>query len=650
MHIPQFLSAVADIVLPKKSFKSLSRTCSLLGAFAIASAFSASAFASCQYVVTNEWNSGFTGAIRVTNNTSAAVTGWNVSWKYNAGDVLTSSWNATVTGNNPYAATNISWNGAVPVGQTVEFGIQGNKGGSTAEIPAVTGSLCGGTVTSSSGAATSSSKSSVASVVSSASSKSSVASVASSSVKSSSVASSAISSVIASGEQCNWYGTLYPLCTTTTSGWGYENNKSCISRSTCVTQPAPYGVVGAASSVASSNSSVKSSVSSSVVVSSSSSKISSVSSLSSSKISSSASSKSSSSFSKSSSSVASSSGLTAVQLTQKMGVGWNLGNTLEAIGGETAWGNPLATQQLINSVKAAGFKTIRIPVAFSRFSDANNFVIDAAWMSRVEQVVNYALNADMYVMINIHWDGGWMQPTYAQQTYVNNRLNIMWNQIATKFRDYDDRLLFAGTNEVMVDGDYGTPTLEYYTVQNSFNQTFVNSVRGTGGKNASRFLVVQGFNTNIDHTVNFAKIPTDTTTNHLLMEVHYYDPYNFTLNASSNITQWGKNATDPSKTETWANESYTDAQFQKMKTNFVDKGVGVILGEYAAMSRTNIPDHEQYRLYWDQYISESAIDHQLVPVYWDAGYTGNNGSGLFDRNTGAQVYPAIIQAIVNAGN
>lgn len=339
-----------------------------------------------------------------------------------------------------------------------------------------------------------------------------------------------------------------------------------------------------------------------------------------------------------------------MQLTQKMGVGWNLGNSLDAIGGETAWGNPVVTQTLINSVKAAGFKTIRIPVAWSQFSDASNFVISTTWGARVEEVVNYALNADMYVIINIHWDNGWMQPTAAQQNYVNNRLKIMWTQIATRFQNYDDRLLFAGTNEVMVDGDYGTPTSEYYTVQNSFNQTFVDTVRATGGKNATRHLVVQGFNTNIDHTVNFAKIPTDSAKNKLLMEVHYYDPYNFTLNDKSNITQWGKNATDSSKTETWANEGYVDTQFQKMKTNFVDKGVGVILGEYGVVSRPDTSGHEAYRIYWNEYISQSAVDHQLVPVYWDNGYTGNAGMGIFNRSTGAQVYPNLIQALVKAAN
>ncbi len=214
--------------------------------------------------------------------------------------------------------------------------------------------------------------------------------------------------------------------------------------------------------------------------------------------------------------------LSSVEMAKNLNIGWNLGNSLEAIGGEPAWGNPQVSKRLIDSVKAAGFDAVRIPVAWSKFSDEENFIIQESWMNRVEEVVNYVLDNEMYAVINIHWDNGWMQPTYEEQDYVNNRLEIMWEQIAIRFRDYDDHLLFAGTNEVMVEGDYSTPTEEYYTVQNSFNQTFVNTVRETGGRNHYRHLVVQGFNTNINHTVNFAEIPEDVIEERLMMEVHYY--------------------------------------------------------------------------------------------------------------------------------
>jgi endoglucanase len=339
--------------------------------------------------------------------------------------------------------------------------------------------------------------------------------------------------------------------------------------------------------------------------------------------------------------------LTAVQLSQQMGVGWNLGNSLESwdngAGDENAWGNPDVTPEIIQAVKAAGFDTIRIPVAWSSFSDESTYTIDPAWLARVEEVVNYALAADMYVVMNEHWDGGWLNnPVYSQQDALNQRLGTMWTQIATHFRDYDRRLIFAGTNEVMMDGDYGTPTQEYVDVQNSFNQTFVDTVRATGGNNADRFLIVQGFNTNIDHTVDFAQIPQDTVSDKLFMEIHYYDPYNFTLNTDSQITEW------PSDEETWANEDWVDQQMAKMKTNFIDRGVAVLLGEYGVVSRTDVAGHEESRIRWNSYVTGAAADNGIVPVYWDNGYLGDGGLGLFDRNDGRQVYPDLITAIVDA--
>jgi len=345
--------------------------------------------------------------------------------------------------------------------------------------------------------------------------------------------------------------------------------------------------------------------------------------------------------------------MTSIQLSKEMVPGWNAGNSLDAIGGETAWGNPLITQKLIDSVKAAGFKTVRIPVAWSNGMDTSTFSINPTLMARVEEVVNYVLNDSMYAIINIHWDGGWMQPTYAKQEYVNNRLAVLWQQIAVRFRDYDDHLIFAGTNEVMVDGNYGTPTQEYCTVQNSFNQTFVTAIRSTGGRNVYRHLAVQGFNTNINYTVSYFTAPKDVVINRLMVEVHYYDPYNFTLNENSSITQWGKNATVPLKTETCANESYVDAQFQKMKTKFIDSGYAVLLGEYGAIARLNLgsatlnDEHAEFRRYYIEYVTGSMVKHGLVPVIWDNGYTGDKSLGLFNRQTGSHVYRSIIKTIMD---
>jgi endoglucanase len=339
--------------------------------------------------------------------------------------------------------------------------------------------------------------------------------------------------------------------------------------------------------------------------------------------------------------------VTALQFAHEMGIGWNLGNSLEATGGETAWGNPPVTRALFDAVKAAGFRTVRIPLAWKQYADADDR-IGAAWMARVTRVVDDARAAGLVAIINIHWDGGWMQPTCANQAAADARLAKFWTQIANNFRSHDDGLLFAGTNEVMVAGDYKAPTAEYAAVQNGFNQVFVDAVRATGGNNATRFLVVQGFNTNIDFTVDTARVPVDTVPGRLMMEVHYYDPYDFTLNAQSAVWQWGAGATDPKASEPWADEAHVDAQFEKMKVRFVDRGIPVILGEYAAVSRTDIPGAEAHRLRWTRYVTRSALAHGAVPIWWDPGSTGNHSSGLFDRKTGAQVHPALVGAIVDA--
>lgn len=346
--------------------------------------------------------------------------------------------------------------------------------------------------------------------------------------------------------------------------------------------------------------------------------------------------------------------ISSINLAKAMMPGWNIGNSLEATGGETAWGNPKVTQTLIDSVKKAGFNAIRIPVAWSNnFSDATTYTISDTWKARVAEVVNYAIKDGMYAIINIHWDGGWMDtPTYAQQKTINARLATMWKQIALYFRDYDSHLLFAGTNEVMMTGDYSAPTSEYYTVQNSFNQTFVSTVRSTGGRNMYRSLVVQGYNTNIDYTVSYLILPTDPASGRMMVEDHYYDPYNFALNTGTGYTtEWGKNAT--TSVDTWGQEDYADSQFAKLKTAYIDKGVPVIIGEYGAIARTGLGSDSanalqaSFRLYYMQYITQSIESHGLTPFVWDNGTTGDDGFGLFDRTTGAQKYPAIISAIVN---
>lgn len=347
----------------------------------------------------------------------------------------------------------------------------------------------------------------------------------------------------------------------------------------------------------------------------------------------------------------------AMQFAAQLSPGWNLGNSLEAIGSgpapaagsqETAWGNPVVSPALLKAVAAAGFRSIRVPVSWKQYAGADDRIA-AAWFDRVAQVVDQAQQAGLIVILNVHWDGGWLQPTYAEQPAANARLKSFWTQIATRFRDHDDRLLFAGTNEVMVKDNYNAPTPENCAVQNGFNKVFVDAVRATGGGNANRYLVVQGYNTNIDHSIACnATLPTDSVAGRMMMEVHYYDPYDFALNEKSAIWQWGAGATDPKATLAWANEPYVDAMFQKMQVTFGDRGIPVILGEYGAIAKTEHDPTGTYRTEWDRYVTRSAVRHGMVPIYWDNGPTGNHTLGLFDRATGRVVHADIVQAIVAA--
>ena len=347
---------------------------------------------------------------------------------------------------------------------------------------------------------------------------------------------------------------------------------------------------------------------------------------------------------------------TAQQVASHMKVGWNLGNTLEAICGENAWGNPTTTQKLIDSVKNAGYDAVRLPCAWD--CHTTNGVINTAWIARVKEVVDYCINDSMYVIINIHWDGGWLEnnvTTSAQET-ANAKQKSYWTQIANYFKDYDEHLLFASANE---------PNVENATQMSillSYHQTFIDAVRATGGNNSSRTLIVQGPSTDIDKTNNLMNtMPIDSIANRLMIEVHYYTPWQFcglTEDASwgKMFYYWGKDyhsTTDVTRNANWGEESDLDRYLGLMKTKFVDNGIPVILGEYGAVKRTLTGNSDQElhlasRLYFYNYFVESAVNKGIIPFNWDTGPYGNNTSGIFDRNTGAVVDQGLLDAIMQA--
>jgi endoglucanase len=335
-------------------------------------------------------------------------------------------------------------------------------------------------------------------------------------------------------------------------------------------------------------------------------------------------------------------GQTALQFAERMTPGINLGNTLEALPNETAWGAPLTTQATMDGFKAAGFNSVRIPAAWFAHADAQDRV-HPQWMARVKLVVDYALKAGLITILNTHWDNGWLNhTTYDKQAHLNKRLAGLWTQIATTFRDYDERLVFAGTNEVGMESLFTPPTQEYADVQNSFNQTFVTTVRATGGRNADRYLVVQGYNTNIGHTLKHAVMPKDSVPDRLMMEVHYYDPYDFTLNEKGEIWQWGPNAKDPKATQTWADQPWIDKEFGALNERFVRQGIPVLIGEYGAYPRKNRPGMRPYVHDWIRIVTSSMRRHGLVPIWWDTG-------GLIDRRTGKPREHDTLRLIVDNG-
>ena len=338
-------------------------------------------------------------------------------------------------------------------------------------------------------------------------------------------------------------------------------------------------------------------------------------------------------------------GLTALEATRLMGNGINLGNTLEAcdnnvgiktntpLSYETHWGQPKTTQAMIDGMKAAGFDTIRIPVAWMTNAThlyEGDYTIDADYMDRVEEVVRYARKAGMYVIINDHWDGGWYG-MFGSESAETRALAMeaykgMWQQIAERFRDYSDYLIFESANEELGGRfDENSPLYcsdsvvtylnddERYALTNEINQTFVDVVRATGGNNATRFLLIAGYSTDIDQTCDDRfQMPKDTVDSKLMVSVHYYDPWSY-CGASSAVsaTKWGK----------VSDYEYLDQQLAKM-TKFTEAGYGVVIGEYGALPCSDgLKDNT---LAYHTAFLDACTKYNLTNCLWDC-------SGLYKR-------------------
>lgn len=348
---------------------------------------------------------------------------------------------------------------------------------------------------------------------------------------------------------------------------------------------------------------------------------------------------------------------TAWQLAEKMqvGMGTNIGNTMESqIEGE--WVNSKITEDYIKFLKVQGFTAVRLPTGWvwSHLSDPDKMKIDPVWLDRVKEVVGWCVANDMYVMLNSHGDAGWLEDnvTLANQEVINQKLKALWQQIATKMRDFDEHLIFAGTNEPKAD------TPEQMAILNGYHETFIKAVRSTGGKNSYRVLVVQGPHTDPNRTATLmTTLPKDEIPNKLMVEVHDYTPPTFTLLNDGDATwgtavyYWGAgnlSTIEPDRNATGEQESLIDNEMQKMKENFVDKGIPVILGEYASWRRTaatngnylpmDLVKHNQSVEYWAKYVTKKAKANGILPFWWEIGF-------LFDRKNNAVKDQAMFDAI-----
>ncbi len=359
--------------------------------------------------------------------------------------------------------------------------------------------------------------------------------------------------------------------------------------------------------------------------------------------------------------------LSAAEITKEMGAGWNLGNTLEGningIPSETAWQSVKVTKELFETIKAAGFSTVRIPVSYLYYigDEASGYKIKDTWAERVNEVVDYAYEAGLYIILNIHGDGyesvtgGWLLPDKKDQTKILEKYAAVWTQIAERYADYDERLIFESMNEI---GANANCTKALYENINAYNKVFLDSIRQAGGNNDKRYVLIPGYNTNIDKTTDGSGfvIPEDTYLSdevpsgehRIMVSVHYYDPWSFCGGESDEATQWGVNA-DPTKTANWGEEAFMEQQFKKVYDAFSSKGYPVVIGEYGSIDKSHADEQSaEFRAYFAGKVCEKAIRYGLVPVYWDNGWNGKYGFAIFNRAQNEVSQPEVVAAIAAA--
>jgi endoglucanase len=331
----------------------------------------------------------------------------------------------------------------------------------------------------------------------------------------------------------------------------------------------------------------------------------------------------------------------STELVKEIKIGWNLGNTMDATGGngvksETSWGNPITTKEMIDAVKAAGFNTIRIPTTWEKHLGSEpEYTIDKDWLDRVQQIVDYARANDMFVIINMHHEE-WHFPSYDNLEKAKAILTKAWKQIADRFENYDEHLIFEGMNEPRMKGtnlEWTGGDKEARDVINQLDAAFVETVRNAGGNNPLRHLMIPPYAASSDPNVwkDFI-LPED---NKIIVSLHAYTPYNFTLNKNGTPNWSVENANDTRDIDNLMNNIYN---------NFISKGIPAILGEFGAMNKDNLDN----RIAWAEYYITKATEKGIPCIWWDNGafVGGGENFGLLDRRNKTWKYPEVVDALM----